>query len=205
MIRRSTLMLASTLGMAALLVGCQVHQPPAPSSEAEPKMTGIHLQLHQQSSDPTAHNAITLVSANETLHKAIRHAYPDAPITADSGIRLDQRLNVWAEGLSPARYLDYLGSQINAEIRYSDRGEIEVRSTTQWAFTLPRDEAAVLMPQAVQLAKQSGVTALVLGDSQHILVLNGNPGKLDTVRRALNQVSDRITLERNLSRQEATL
>lgn len=199
--RRSALALMTTAGLALLLTGCQaLHQAEVQTTEPHDakRKQGIHLQLHDETHASSDAEGITLVSANETLHKAIRAAYPDAPILADSGIRLDQRLNVWAEGLTPSRYLDYLGSQVDAEITYNDRGEIEVRSTSQWAFTLPREEAEHLMPQAVQLAHQASLTAMVLGEDQHILVLSGSPGDLDRLRRALNQVSDRITLERNL-------
>lgn len=201
----SSLRLVSVASLAIALVGCQATQTVVEPAENNNLSTGIHLQLHKQASDPQSPDAVTLVTTGETLHKAIRHAYPDAPITADSGIRLDQRLNVWAEALSPSRYLDYLGAQVDAEIRLNDRGEVEVRSTTQWAFTLPPEEAPELMPQAMQLARQAGATTMVLGSNEHILLISGNPSKLDTVRGALNQVSDRITLERNLKRLEAAL
>lgn len=182
--------------LAVAISGCQTQQQVADTPKQE-KTSGIHLQLHQE---PilAGHDTVTLVSANETLQKAIRAAYPDAPISADSGVHLDQRVNVWADGLSPSRFLSYLGSQVDAHIRYTSRGEVEVRSSSQWEFTLPRDEASDLMPQAVSLARQANIKPLVLGDAKHILVLSGKPSDLDQVRRALNLVSDRISLERNL-------
>lgn len=192
----------SLLGVAALSVtlsGCQTLPDNQPVTDNQKTASGIHLQLHAQANPPEkTGREITLVAADETLHKAIRTAYPDAPISADSGIRLDQRLNVWAENLAPARYLDYLGSQVDASIRYTSRDEVEVRSVANWEFTLPKSSAGELMPQAVQIAHQAGLKALVLGDAKHILLLSGKPGDLDQVRRALGQVSDRITLERTM-------
>ena len=73
----------------------------------------IHLQLHTAMEEPDSPGAITLVAKDETLQKAIRVAFPKAPIMADAGIPLNQRLDIWVQDLSPTRYLDYLGVQVD--------------------------------------------------------------------------------------------
>lgn len=187
-------------GLIAILLGCETVQHSAPSVPVASKSNDrIHLHLYDAPESNQLAGRVTLVAQNEPLKRAIRAAYPDAPIKTESGVRLDQRIDVWAEGLSSQSYLQYLGSQIDASILLNEHGEIEVKQTEQWQFTLPKENAFTLMPQAIRIAEQTGARTILMGEFEHILLLVGKPSELNIVRSALNQLSDRITLERNLS------
>lgn len=202
--RHSTVLLLGMAALATTLAGCQGMQTQQDSGSttdtaSDNSSSSIHLQLHSPSHSPgPMDDTVTLVANGETLEKAIRAAYPDAPIVADGGIQLDQRISVWTENLTPARYLEYLGSQVNADIRYTSREEVEVRSVAHWELTLPRDQAGELMPQVVRIAQENNVKPIVLGDADNIMLLSGKPDRLDQVRRAMEKLNARITLEKNL-------
>jgi hypothetical protein len=182
--------------MAIMLSGCQTTSMKSNTTSVDSSPTSkIYFRTYQ--SNQTAAD-VTFVSKGEPLQRAIRHAFPDAPIKADSGIDLHQRLDVWAEDLPVNAYLTYLGNQVNAVISLSGSGEIELRSVDQWQFMLAPGESAGLMPQAIRLADRAGIEYLQMGLEKNILLLSGDPASLQRVRRALNQLSDRILLERTL-------
>lgn len=190
--------LAASALLTGLLTGCQTIERTSPEtrSQAEPEQR-VYMQLYDERQANS--RGITLVTKDETLQKAIRHAFPDAPISADGGVDINQSLDIWAEDLTPGAFLDHLGSQANLVIARNDRGGIEIHTTDQWAFSLPDELAADLMPQAQRVASRHGVETVLMGNQQEILLLTGSANSLSKTRRALEQLSDRVRLERTLN------
>jgi hypothetical protein len=189
--------LLSPVLLLGVLSGCQaVPNAPTEQQVSEQPEKRVYLRLYDD--NQVSGEGITLVAKDERLQKAIRHAFPDTPLKADSGIDMNFRLDVWAENLSPTAFLEHLGSQAGVIITQNGRGEIELRSTDQWAFSLPVEDADALMPQAKSIASTHGVQTISLGDSQHVLLLTGPVESLAKTRRALEQLSDRVRLERTL-------
>lgn len=184
--------------LAFAVAGCQSLEAPkiAKDATADDAEKRIYLRLYDDKQ--AASQGITLVAKDETLQKAIRHAYPDTSIETDGGVNMDRRLDVWAQNLTPDAFLDLLGQQTGYVVVRNSQGGVEVRSTDQWSFTLPSSAAGSLMPQAMSIASQHGVQSIVLGDQDEILLLSGEVRPLSKVRRSLEQLSDRIRLERTL-------
>jgi len=189
----SVALLSAALSMS--LVGCQtIQSPSSPSESVSTPEQRVYLRLYDTSHDTA--NGITLIAKDQRLQQAIRHAFPDTPLKADTGVDMNYRLDVWAENLSPTAFLDHLASQAGVVIAQNGRGEIEIRSTDQWAFSLPASDAESLMPQAVSITREHQLQSFTLGEHNEVLLISGSADALMKARRALEQLSDRVRLER---------
>lgn len=176
--------------VAFVVAGCETTAPIDDDPGVKPRS---YMRLYQQDT-ASEHSGITLVAEQEVLQRAIRHAFPDKAIRLDSGINLSQRINVWAENLTPSAYLDHLGSQANLSITLTGQNSIIVKATERQAFRLPPEVADELMPQAEQLARANGAQVLRLEDAQ-VLLISGPPQALRQTERSLRQLNSRVTLE----------
>lgn len=195
-------LISSAVLLTGLISGCQTagHSPSVNTAHhAGNKAPEQRVYLRLYDEQKAQGRGVTLVAKNEALQKAIRHAFPDAPIAADGSVNMNQPVDVWANRLTPGAFLDHLGSQANLVIAKNGRGTIELRSNDQWAFSLPDDVAGTLMPQALRIASSNGVQAVQMGDHEEILLLSGKPDDMSRTRRALGQLHDRVQLERTLA------
>lgn len=187
----ATLARIGILGWLSIAVaGCQtqqvVEQTPSTVSRSYMKL------YHYDKADPQ--EGVSLVAQQEVLQRAIRHAFPEAAIKTDSGINLNQRVDVWANNLTPPAYLEHLASQANVSITTTGQNSIMVKSSVEQAFRFPAADAPSLVPHAERLAQSFGAHVLRLDDA-HVLLVSGSPRTMAQVSRSFRQLNSRVTLE----------
>lgn len=189
-LRRLTLI--PLVGLA--LAGCQsapqqVAATPEDTAKEEPAR--IHLYMRGAKD---AEGRVSHIARDVPLIKAIKHALPDAQVSAGPGIDLQQEVSVWAEDLTVAQYLRQLGNGADLAITHED-GAVEIKSVERWSFTLPADYHAGA-EKIIQETAPAATTATVRDNDRFVTMLvTARPTELAPIKEAVFQLSDRVTLD----------
>lgn len=194
------LITGALIAACTFLSGCQTASAGktdlASAIKPSEKSAEVYLRLYDK---PSELGSVTLVAKDVSLVKAIKQACPDCAILSDPGVNMDRTVNVWADSVSRAAFLDQLADRTDLSISENAQGDIVVRSSEQWQFNLPAVDAS-LMSQARRIAEQAGLNTIVMGEDKGTLLVSGKPSQLRSVQGSLNQLSDRIQLSRILKR-----